>query len=138
MVSRGERRQHHSVAGEIKMKSSQPRKQRGSVASAQGFVLTRYMSAPLSPDLAKKYGRKNLPVRKGDQVKVVRGDYKGMEGKVKEAMRRQMTVLLDNVSIKKADGTSKEVPICVSNVTITSLDLSDNRRKRLLEEVGGG
>ncbi|MFQ5911068.1 MAG: 50S ribosomal protein L24 [Thermoplasmata archaeon] len=119
------------------MRSSQPRKQRKSLVSAPGHALSRYMSAPLSPDLAKKYGRRNLSVRKGDQVKVVRGDYKGMEGKVKEARRRQMTVLLENVSIKKVDGTSKEVPIHVSNVTITSLDLSDERRRRLLEEGGG-
>lgn len=119
------------------MRSSQPRKQRKALASAPDHVVSRRMTAPLSPELAKKYSRRNLPVRKGDQVKVVRGDYKGMEGKLKEARRREMTVFLENVSVKKVDGTSKEVPIHVGNVVITSLDLTDNRRRRLLEERGG-
>ena len=137
MVPSGQRRQYHSVTVKTDMKSSQPRKQRKSLASVSHHKLSRHMAAPLSPDLAKKHARRSLPVRKGDQVKVVRGDYKGMEGKIKETRRRQMTVLLENVSIKKVDGTSKEVPTHVSNVMITSLDLSDKRRKSLLEERRG-
>lgn len=40
------------------------------------------MSAPLSKDLRGKHGAKSIPVRKDDEVLIVRGKYKGREGKV--------------------------------------------------------
>ena len=38
--------------------------------------------ARLSKDLTKKHNTRNIPVRKGDRVKVVRGTYKGTLGKI--------------------------------------------------------
>jgi ribosomal protein uL24 len=40
------------------------------------------MSAALSSELRNKYHVRSMPVRKDDEVNVVRGTYKGREGKV--------------------------------------------------------
>ncbi|MEM4738276.1 MAG: 50S ribosomal protein L24, partial [Acidilobaceae archaeon] len=60
--------------------SSQPRKQRLALFTAPLHTRQKLMSAPLSPELREKYGVKNLPVRKGDKVRIMRGDFKGHEG----------------------------------------------------------
>ena len=46
------------------------------------------MSAPLSKELRTKYGVRSMPVRKDDEVQVVRGHYKGQQvGKVVQCYR---------------------------------------------------
>ena len=48
----------------------------------------RLMSAPLSKELRTKYGVRSMPVRKDDEVQVVRGHYKGQQvGKVVQCYR---------------------------------------------------
>ena len=48
----------------------------------------RLMSAPLSKELRTKYGVRSMPVRKDDEVQVVRGHYKGQQvGKVLQCYR---------------------------------------------------
>ena len=64
------------------MVSSQPRKQRKRLASASWSERRNLLTAPLSKELQRQYGIKRLVVRKGDTVLVMRGDYKGIRGKV--------------------------------------------------------
>jgi large subunit ribosomal protein L26e len=40
------------------------------------------MSAPLSKELRATHGARSIPVRKDDEVLIVRGKYKGRDGKV--------------------------------------------------------
>ncbi|CAI9288019.1 unnamed protein product [Lactuca saligna] len=47
------------------------------------------MSAPLSTELRTKHNVRSVPVRKDDEVQVVRGTYKGREGKVVQVYRRK-------------------------------------------------
>lgn len=91
------------------------------------------MRAPLSKDLRSQYGFKTASLRKGDTVLVARGDYTGHEGKVSSLVLSRMRMTIEGVSMKKMDGTNKPVYISPSKVTITKLDLSDKRRKRLFE-----
>ena len=70
-------------------KSTQPRKQRKYRYNAPLNIKSKFMSSHLSKELKAKYNKRNIEVRKGDTVKVVRGQYKGKTGKV------------DRVSIKK-------------------------------------
>ena len=52
------------------------------------FPRRRLMSAPLSKELRTKYGVRSMPVRKDDEVQVVRGHYKGQQvGKVLQCYR---------------------------------------------------
>ena len=62
--------------------SKQPRKQRKALYNAPAHARGKHLSASLSKDLREKIGKKSLPVKSGDKVRVVRGDFKGHEGEV--------------------------------------------------------
>jgi len=112
--------------------SAQPRKQRKRLYNAPLHKLPKLMSAHLSPELREKYGRRSFPVRVGDRVKIMRGEFKGVEGKVTKVDRERQMVYVENVTTKKVDGTTVQRPIHVSNVMITELNLDDEYRKQAL------
>jgi large subunit ribosomal protein L24 len=93
----------------------------------------KIMSVHLSKELREKYGCRNLPIRVGDTVLVIRGDFKGVEGKVIRVDRKKFKVYVDAAVRKRSDGTDVHVPIHYSNLMITKLDLSDEWRKKVLE-----
>ena len=117
-------------------RSRQPRKQRKAYFKAPLHVRQKFMTAPLSPELREKYGVRSLPVRKGDKVRVMRGDFKGHEGEVVRVDLKRIRVFVDGVTIKKADGTPVFRPLHPSNLMIVSLKLDDQMRRRILERRG--
>jgi large subunit ribosomal protein L24 len=114
--------------------SIQPRKQRKAMYNAPHHVRSRFLSAPLSDDLQKKYGKRSLRVVKGDTVKVTRGDFKGDEGIVDDVNTKDSTVTVHGVSLTKADGKDVPRPIHASKVIITKLNTTDTKR---VTEAGG-
>ncbi|MCD6156811.1 MAG: 50S ribosomal protein L24 [Euryarchaeota archaeon] len=117
-------------------KSKQPRKQRKVLYIAPKHVRYKMMSVHLSKELREKYGVRTLPVRKGDVVRVMRGNYRGHEGKVVEVDRKRYYIYIEGVKIKKADGTEVLRPIHPSKVMIVKLDMSDKWRIKILERKG--
>ncbi len=118
--------------------SRQPRKQRKAYFNAPLHARQKLLSAPLSPELREKYGVKRLPVRKGDKVRIMRGDFKGKEGTVARVDLKRLALFIDGVTIEKADKTPVFRPIHPSNVMIVQLNLSDKRRRELIERRKGG
>lgn len=112
--------------------STKPRKQRKMLYTAPLHRLAKLMSVHLSPELREKYKRRSFPVRVGDKVKILRGDFKGVEGKVIGVDRERQVVYVENVTLKKADGTTVNRPIHVSDIVITELSLDDPYRKEAL------
>ena len=90
------------------------------------------MSSHLSQDLKKKYEVRSIPVRKGDQVKIMRGTFKGREGKVQTVYRRRRCIYIEKIVREKTNAQQVQLPIHPSNVVITSLKL-DKDRKALLD-----
>jgi large subunit ribosomal protein L24 len=113
--------------------SKDPTKQRKKILTAPQHALKNFMNAHLSKELAEKYNRRAIPIRKGDTVRVLRGEFKGVQGKVINVDRKRMRVFIENVTRKKVDGSTVNVPIHVSKVMITQLNLEDEYRKTLLE-----
>ncbi len=113
--------------------SKQPRKQRRAYYKAPLHKRQKLVSAPLSRELREKYGVRTLPVRKGDKVRIMRGDFKGHEDKVVEVDLKRLALLIDGVTIEKADGTRVFRPIHPSNVMIIELNLEDDWRKKIIE-----
>ena len=113
--------------------SRQPRKQRRAYFNAPLHVRQKLMTAPLSRELREKYGVKRLPVRKGDKVKVMRGDFKGHVGEVVRVDLKRYRIYVDGVTIKKADGTPVFRPLHPSKVMIVELNLDDEWRKKIIE-----
>jgi len=91
-------------------------------------------AAPLSKELREKHKRKSLRPVKGDGVKIVRGGFKGIEGKVSRVDPQLGKVFVEGVTREKiAGGKTSGVPIDASKVVITNLNLDDKLRKQKME-----
>jgi large subunit ribosomal protein L24 len=108
--------------------SKQPRKQRKALYNAPAHARGKYLSASLSKDLRQEVGKRSLPLRSGDKVRVVRGDFKGHEGEVLTVDYGSYKVTVEEVTLSKPDGTSTFLPVDPSNLVIIDADLKDNRR----------
>jgi large subunit ribosomal protein L24 len=91
------------------------------------------MTAPLAPELIKSKGVKTLPVKKGDTVRVVRGDHLGFEGKVNRVDLKRYRIFLEGLTREKVDGTNIFVSVHPSKVMIKNLKLDDKWRKAIVE-----
>ena len=116
--------------------SHKPSKQRKFLYNAPLHLRGKIMSAPLSKDLREKYGMRSLPIRKGDTVRVVRGDFKGAEGEVILVDREKYRIAIKGLTRRKVDGTEIPIKIHPSKVIIVKLNLKDEKRKEILERRG--
>jgi large subunit ribosomal protein L24 len=82
----------------------------------------------LSKELRKKYGKRNLPARKGDTVKVMRGKFKKKTGKIMEVKLKISKIIIEGIQIKKQDGSKVNVRLRPSNLQITELRIEDKKR----------
>lgn len=114
-------------------KSKKPRKQRKRFYQAPLHQKHKFLSAHLSPSLRKKFNRRSLPVRKGDTVKVMRGDFKGLKGKVREVDTKKLKVFVKNITRRKVDGSETPVPFKPSNLMIVEPVMEDPKRRRIVE-----
>jgi large subunit ribosomal protein L24 len=119
-------------------KSKKPRKQRKFLYKAPLHLRRKMISAHLSKELREQYKRRSLPLRKGDEVKVMRGEFKGKVGKVVEIDTKKYKVYVDTVKKKRSVGTEYLVPISPSNLMIVKLNLDDKYRLKILERGKSG
>jgi len=92
------------------------------------------MSAPLSKELREKYNVRSMPIRKDDEVQVVRGDHKDRDGKVTSVYRLKYVIHIDKLTRDKASGQSIPIGIHPSKVVITKLKL-DKDRENILARI---
>ncbi len=115
--------------------SSQPRKQRKYAANAPIHLKRKLLSVNLAKDLRTRHKKKNIPVRKGDTILVMRGKFKGKKGKVNEVKTKMEKIYVEGIQVKKRDGTTVNVPLKASNLQIIELYMEDGKRiKRMQEE----
>jgi large subunit ribosomal protein L24 len=110
-----------------------PRKQRKRLYNAPAHLRHKLMAAPLSPELISSKGAKSLPVRKGDTVRVMRGDHAGFEGKVSRVDLKRYRIFLEGLTREKVDGTNIFVSVHPSKIMIKNLKLDDKWRKAVVE-----
>lgn len=91
------------------------------------------LGATLSKELRKKYGKRSVRIVEGDAVKVIRGEYKDVDGKVGSVSVEQNSVAIEGIKKEKGQGDKFDVLIHTSNVMITSLNTSDSWRMSKLE-----
>jgi len=108
--------------------SKQPRKQRKYLANAPTHIRHKIVSANLSKELRKKYGKRNVPVRKGDSVVIMRGEFKKKVGKVESIDLKKLRVMVGGVYRTKKDGTKIGVYFDSSNLQIKELIMEDKKR----------
>lgn len=118
------------------MTSRQPRKQRKAIADSPWHRRRKLVSAHLAEDYLEDRKRKlprALPVRKGDIVKVIRGEHRGREGKVSSVDYRSLRITIEELTYGKADKKQVAKPIHPSNVIIKKLDETDPLRLKRFE-----
>ena len=115
------------------MKSLKPRKQRKEYFNAPLHKRRKWISSHLEENLLLKYDRRRISLVKDDTVKVMRGSYKGHEGKITRVNQRRIQVEVEGLVMTKADGKKIAKPIHASNLLITKLNLTDRWRRKKLE-----
>lgn len=108
------------------------RKSRKAYFTAPSSVRRKLMSSHLSKDLRDKHGVRAMPIRKGDEVVVVRGQNKTHSGKVLAVYRKRFHIHIERYTKEKSNGQTVPVPVHPSNVFITKLKITEDR-KNLLE-----
>lgn len=116
--------------------SSQRREARKAWFTAPLHVKSARECTTLSDELREKYSRRSLRVRKGDTVKVIRGEYSGVEAKVMNVDPQKGTISVEGVTREKIRGGTAPVRIAASKVMITALNMDDKWRKKKIEEKG--
>jgi large subunit ribosomal protein L24 len=109
-------------------RSIKPKKQRKYLANAPLHTRRKIMSVNLTPELRKEVKKRNIPVRKGDKVQIMRGRFKTKTAKVEKVLRKDYKLLLEGIMIEKKDGSKVKFPIHYSNVKIMELEMSDKKR----------
>ncbi|MCS7093925.1 MAG: 50S ribosomal protein L24 [Candidatus Aenigmarchaeota archaeon] len=114
-------------------KSKKPRKQRKFLFTAPLHKRRKMIAGHLSKELREKYGRRSIPLRVGDEVKIMRGEFKGKVGKIVDVDLKNYKVKVDVAKKKRTVGTEYLVPLSPSNLMVINLNLEDKYRQKILE-----
>ena len=96
--------------------------------------INKQICAPLSKDLRKKYSRRSVRIMVEDAVKVIRGEYKGITGKVSKISTGSNSIAIEGNKKEKLKGDKIDVYIHSTNVIITALNTDDKWRQKILEK----
>jgi large subunit ribosomal protein L24 len=113
--------------------SEKARKQRKYRFQSPLHVKRRILSSNLSKELRKKIGKRSVPLRKDDTVRIMTGEFKKQKGKISEVSRHKMKVYIEGIQKQKKDGTKVNIPFDPSNLQITEL-AEDKKRVFRKEE----
>ena len=113
--------------------SKKTRKQRKYRYNAPLHAKRKFVGSHLSNELRKKYNRRSIPIIKGDKVKVLRGQFKGHNGKVELVNVKESKIIVSGMEIQKKDGNKVQLMINPSNVIIEDLNLEDKKRNIILD-----
>lgn len=115
--------------------SVQPRKQRKYLHNLPLHLRQKLMGATLDKVLRKKYGIRSLELRKGDEVKVMRGKFKKKTGKISDVNRTKIKVAIEGITSTKKDGGKVKVWFHPSNLKITKVNEDDKKRLKKKTET---
>jgi large subunit ribosomal protein L24 len=112
------------------IQSSKPRKQRKFRFTAPLHERQHFAHAHVDKQLREKLKikKRTVQISKGDTVKIIKGVKKGAVGKVVKVDLKKVKVFIDSATRKNAKGKESNIPINISNVYITDLNLGDKLR----------
>ncbi|MFQ5921175.1 MAG: 50S ribosomal protein L24 [Nitrososphaerales archaeon] len=103
------------------------------IYGASAHRRSRNVGANLSPDLRAQYNTRSIRVIKGDTVKVMRGEYEGIEGKINNVSTEGGRLEIEGIQKEKVRGGNIHVLIHASNVVVVALKLDDKWRQGIME-----
>ncbi len=107
--------------------SKQPRKQRKYSANAPLHVRAKFVNVNLAKPLRKTVGKRNIQIRKDDKVKIMRGKFKGKEGKILSVNIKHGKIYVEGIQVTKMDNSKANVPLKASNLQI--IEMADRKQK---------
>ena len=111
-----------------------PTKMRNSMLYRATYTTkSKQLGSALSKDLHKKYGKRSARVIEGDSVTIVRGEFKGVEGKVNKVSTEKSSVAIEGIKKEQTRGEKYDVYIHTTNLLVTSLNTDDKWRIAKLE-----
>ncbi len=112
--------------------SSRSAKQRKYRANAPLHLKRRFLSSALSKDLKSRLGTNSMPIRQGDTVKILKGEFSGVSGKVSNVDVKKGIIYIEGVERVRKDGTKSFFPIRPSSLLITVAVLEDKKRSAIV------
>jgi large subunit ribosomal protein L24 len=100
---------------------------------ASHVTKSKQIASPLSKELQKKYTKKSVRVVEGDSIKIVRGEFKGVDGKIANISVQKSSLAIEGVKKEKTKGDKFDVYVHSSNVIVTGLNSDDKWRISKLE-----
>jgi large subunit ribosomal protein L24 len=97
----------------------------------------KFLGANLSENLRQQHNRRSMRVINGDTVKILRGEYVGIEGKVEKVNTERSTLSIEGVQREKIRGGNVKVQVHASNVQIISLKTDDDYRLKGIPKSKG-
>ena len=85
---------------------------------ASNQVISKQIAAPITKELRKKYSRRNARIMVDDTVNVIRGEYKGIKGKVSKISTDNSSIAIEGNKKTKLKGDKIDVYIHSSNVVV--------------------
>ena len=114
------------------LRSKQARKQRKYRYNAPLHRRQKLVSAHLDKKLREEHKKRSLPLRKGDEIIVMRGEFRGKKGSVSRVDLKKLKIFMEELKRKKVSGQEVNVPIDPSNVKIVKLNMDDKMRKKFV------
>jgi large subunit ribosomal protein L24 len=111
----------------MKVTSYKPRAQRKALYNVKNHQVSKLFTAPLDVSLQEQWGVKRLPIRKDDYVRVMKGEFDGIEGKVLSLDKKTRKITIEECTLQKKDGNNYYVPISVSNIVVTKFAMKRNK-----------
>lgn len=115
--------------------SKKPNKQRKYRLKAPAHVRHKFLAVHLSLEMRAQLGKRALPVRKGDEVEIVRGDHKKLKGVVERVDAKKGQVYVAGVKAKKIDGSEVAKPLQPSNLKLIKVNTDDKFRLRAIHRA---
>jgi len=104
------------------------------IFQAAHHTRSKQLGATLSKELRKKYGRRSARVIEGDTVRIMRGEFKGIDGKVTHVSTEKNSIAVEGIKREKLKGGNVDIYIHTSNVMITGVNLDDKWRQNRMEK----
>ena len=105
----------------MKIKSKRPNKQRKYLHEMGLHERKKKVKGHLSKELKKELKKRSIGLRKGDEVKIMRGSHKGFKGKIARIDRKNSRIFIDKLARKKADGTEILLGITAAKLMVLSI-----------------
>ena len=108
-----------------------PRKQRNQVFKSALHTHKRMLKCRLDEFLREEYAMRSMIPKKGDLVRIMRGQFRDTEGKITSVDYGGIRVYVENASLTKSDGKETPIPMHPSNLMLVKLEMSDDRKRAI-------